>query len=489
MGGSSLCPEVMSRTFGPVTGYPELHVLDSTVPAQVKTFEKKIDVTKTLFFVSSKSGGTTEPNAFKQYFFDLVRKAVGEDKAGSHFIAITDPGTKLEMLAASDRFRHVLHGVPSIGGRYSALSNFGMAPSAVMGVDVRKFLDDAEIMVRSCDRSVPPEINPGVTLGVILGTLAMRGRNKITIVTSPAVRSLGAWLEQLVAESTGKEGKGLIPVDDEELGSPEVYGRDRVFVYVRLASSPDPEQDTAVDALEKAGQPIVRITLNGTIGLGQEFFRWEIATAVAGSILGINAFNQPDVEASKKATRKLTAAFEETGELPKEEPILQEAELELFTDGANEKVIATEAMSRTFEGYLAAYLRRIHPGDYFAVNAYLEMNDENRRELQAIRNAIRDWKRVATTLGFGPRFLHSTGQLHKGGPNTGVFLQITSEDAEDLPVPGQKYTFGVLKRFQAQGDFEVLADRKRRVLRVHIGTDVRAGLQQLREVVQKIMQG
>jgi transaldolase/glucose-6-phosphate isomerase len=487
MGGSSLCPEVMSRTFGPVKGSPELHVLDSTVPAQVKTFEKKIDPTKTLFFVSSKSGGTTEPNAFKQYFFDLVQKALDTDEAGSRFIAITDPDTKLDKLAGADRFRHVLYGVPTIGGRYSALSSFGMAPSAVMGIDVAKFIDRTAIMAQSCDRSVPPEVNPGVTLGIVLGTLAMRGRNKLTILTSPSVQSLGAWLEQLLAESAGKDGKGLIPIDDEKLGSADVYGKDRVFVYVRVRDAADPGEDTAVDALEESGQPVVRITLNDTCELGQEFFRWEIATAVAGSILGINPFNQPDVEASKVATRKLTAAFEETGELPEESPILEEGELRLFTDAANEKVIATEAMSRSFEDYLAAHLARIHPGDYFAINAYVEMNEDNREELQAIRHTIRDWKRVATTLGFGPRFLHSTGQLHKGGPNTGVFLQITSEDAEDLSVPGQKYTFGVLKRFQAQGDFEVLAERKRRVLRIHIGPDVKAGLEQLRGVVQKIV--
>jgi transaldolase/glucose-6-phosphate isomerase len=489
MGGSSLCPEVMSKTFGPIKGFPELHVLDSTVPAQVKTFEGKVDLASTLFFVSSKSGGTTEPNAFKQYFFDLVQKAVGKDEAGSRFIAVTDPDTKLDKLAASDRFRHVLYGVPSIGGRYSALSNFGMAPSAIMGVDVESFLDRTEMMARSCDRSVPPEVNPGVTLGVILGTLAMRGRNKVTIVTSPALRSLGAWLEQLLAESTGKESKGLVPIDDEALGSPEVYGKDRVFVYVRLRSAPDPEQDGAVDALEKAGQPVVRITLNETMELGQELFRWEVATAVAGSVLGINPFNQPDVEASKVATRKLTFDFEETGKLPEETPVLQQGDLSLFADGANEKSLATEAMSKTLEGYLAAHLARIHPGDYFAVNAYIEMNEENREALQAVRHTIRDWKRVATTLGFGPRFLHSTGQLHKGGPNTGVFLQITSDDAGDLEVPGQKYTFGVLKRFQAQGDFNVLADRKRRALRIHVGADVKAGLRQLHEIVQKIARG
>ncbi len=484
MGGSSLCPEVMRRTFGVVEGFPELLVLDSTVPAQVKTFERRIDPKQTLFIVSSKSGGTTEPNVFKQYFFDKVQETVGADQAGSRFIAITDPGTKLHKLAKADRFRQIVHGVPSIGGRYSALSNFGMVPAAIMGVDIPRFLDSTEIMVHSCASSVPPEVNPGVLLGVIMGTLARRGRDKVTIVTSPGIAALGAWLEQLVAESTGKEGTGLVPVDNERLGPPQVYGDDRLFVYIRLKTAPAAEQDAATAALEQAGHPVVRITLDEAIELGQEFFRWEIATAVAGSVLGINAFNQPDVEASKIATRKLTAAYEETGKLPDESPVLQEGGLSLFTDAKNAEALRAAARSQSLGEYVAAHLRRIQPGDYFAINAYVEMNDENQQALQAIRHAVRDAKRVATTLGYGPRFLHSTGQLHKGGPNSGVFLQITSEDSEDLPIPGQKYTFGILKRFQAQGDFEVLAERERRALRVHLGSDVRAGLSMLHEIVQ-----
>ncbi|MFQ5599821.1 MAG: bifunctional transaldolase/phosoglucose isomerase [Candidatus Krumholzibacteriia bacterium] len=486
MGGSSLCPEVMGRTFGPVPGAPELLVLDSTVPAQVSALRARIDPAKTLFIVASKSGGTTEPNAFKQYFFDEVQKAVGPEKAGSHFIAITDPGTGLDELAKSERFRSILHGVPSIGGRYSALSNFGMAPSALMGVDVAAFLERAGIMVRACAPSVPPEENPGVALGIILGTLALRGRDKVTLVTSPGIASLGAWLEQLLAESTGKQGKGLVPVDGEELGPPDVYGDDRLFVYVRLDGAAAPEQDAAVDALESAGHPVVRVALEQTMDLGQEFFRWEVATAVAGSVLGINAFNQPDVEASKVATRRLTAAYEETGQLPEETPLHREGDLSLFTDGGNAEAIGAAAASGSLEALLAAHLGRIGKDDYFAINAYVEMNADNRDELQAIRHAVRNRHRVATTLGFGPRFLHSTGQLHKGGPNNGVFVQVTSEDAQDLPVPGRKYSFGVLKRFQAQGDFEVLSERERRVLRVHLGPDAPAGLRKLRALVEAI---
>jgi transaldolase/glucose-6-phosphate isomerase len=339
-------------------------------------------------------------------------------------------------------------------------------------------------MVQACSSCVPPELNPGVTLGVIMGTLAKNGHDKVTVIASPGISSLGAWLEQLMAESTGKQGKGLIPVDNEQLGPPEVYGHDRLFVYVRLDAAPSMEQDAALAALERAGHPVVRIALEEAMDLGQEFFRWEMATAVAGSLLGINVFNQPDVEASKIATRKLTATYEETGTLPPESPILQDSGLSVFADAGNADALRTAATARGPEAYLAAHLGRLRAGDYFAINAYVEMNEENQHELQAMCHAVRDAKRVATTLGYGPRFLHSTGQLHKGGPNTGVFLQITAEDAEDVPIPGQHYSFGILKRVQAQGDFEVLAERKRRLLRVHLGPDVRAGLARLREIVQ-----
>lgn len=487
MGGSSLCPEVMTQTFGKTEGFPELLVLDSTVPAQVKSFERKIDLERTLFIVSSKSGGTTETQVFKQYFFAKLQKLIGADRAGSRFIAITDPGTKLHKLAKSDRFRCIVHGEPSIGGRYSALSNFGMVPAAVMGVDVPDFLDRTEIMVHSCASCVPPEANPGVVLGMIPGVLARRGANKVTFVTSPGIAALGGWLEQLLAESTGKQGKGLIPIAGEEIGPPEVYGKDRLFVYLRLNPAPAPEQDVAITTLEKAGHPVVRINMAEAVDLGQEFFRWEIATAVAGSVLGINAFDQPDVEASKVATQRLTAAYEETGTLPGEKALFAADGLSLFSDPANSDALMAAARSKGVEGLVAAHLGRIEAGDYFAISAYVEMSQSNRSTLQAIRHSVRDAKRVATTLGFGPRFLHSTGQLHKGGPNTGVFLQITSEDAEDLPIPGQKYTFGMLKRFQAQGDFEVLAERGRRLLRVHLGPDVEAGLKQLSEMVKNAL--
>ena len=489
MGGSSLCPEVMALTFGKIDGHPEMFVLDSTDPAQIKAIESKIDVGKTIFIVSSKSGGTLEPNIFKQYFFDRATKAVGAGEAGKRFIAITDSGSKMQQVAEHDGFRHIFFGLASIGGRYSALSNFGMIPAAVQGVDVPRFLDRVEEMVHACASVVPANQNPGVILGAILGSAAKSfGRDKVTIFASPGIFDVGAWLEQLIAESTGKDGRGLIPVDRESIGAPSVYGNDRVFAYLRLETAPDAKQDAAVAALEKAGQPVVRIAVPGIYDLGQEFFRWEIATAVAGSVIAINAFNQPDVEASKIATRKLTTEYEKNGSLPPEMSILTDKGIKLFTDEKNAADLKQAAGGNaTLAGYIKAHLGRIKAGDYFAVLGYLHMNEANEAQLQTIRHAVRDSKKVATCLGFGPRFLHSTGQAYKGGPNSGVFLQITCDDAVDLPVPDQKYTFGVVKAAQARGDFQVLADRNRRALRVHLGADVAAGLKTLEDAIQQAL--
>jgi transaldolase / glucose-6-phosphate isomerase len=484
MGGSSLCPEVLEKTFGKVDGCPRLHVLDSTDPAQIKAVENDINIAKTLFIVSSKSGSTLEPNIFKQYFFERAKQTIGADKAGSRFIAVTDPGSKLEKEAEADKFRYIFHGVPSIGGRYSALSNFGIVPGAAMGLDIAKFLDRTEEMVQACAASVPVESNPGAMLGIVLGTAAVSGRDKVTLVASSAIYDLGAWLEQLLAESTGKLGKGIVPVDRESLASPEVYGNDRVFVYLRFGSKPDPDQDAKISALEKAGQPVVRIAISDTYDLGQEFFRWETATAVAGSIIAINAFNQPDVEASKVETRKLTSEYEKTGSLPAETPIFKKDGIKLFTDSKNAGMLGSAS---SLTEYLRKHLSRIKAGDYFAVLGYIQMNDVHERQLQSIRHTVRDSKHVATCAEFGPRFLHSTGQAYKGGPNSGVFLQITCDDANDLPVPGQKYTFGVVKAAQARGDFQVLAERGRRALRVHLGKDVAAGLSQLENSIREAL--
>lgn len=492
MGGSSLCPEVLSLTYPQTPGFPRLHILDSTDPAQIRNIESKINIAKTLFIVSSKSGSTLEPNIYRQYFFARVQQTVGADKAGSHFMAITDPGSKMQQVGERDRFRHIFYGLPSIGGRYSALSNFGMVPAAAMGLDTSKLLQRTKEMVEACKAATPVEQNPGVMLGLIMGTAAKLGRDKITLITSPGIFDLGAWLEQLIAESTGKLGKGIIPVDRETPGAPEVYGSDRVFAYLRLEGAVDAAQDAKVAALEKAGKPVVRIAVSDTYSLGQEFFRWEIATAVAGSIIGINAFNQPDVEASKIVTKKLTSEYESKGSLPPEQPIVEEAGFKLFTDEKNAadlaKAVATlPPLDGALKNYLRAHLARLGAGDYFALLGYVEMNAEHEVLMHSLRMNVRDRKRVATVLGFGPRFLHSTGQAYKGGPNSGVFLQITCDDAQDLPVPGQKYTFGIVKAAQARGDFQVLADRKRRALRVHLDSNVNAGLTKLAELVKQVI--
>jgi transaldolase/glucose-6-phosphate isomerase len=489
MGGSSLCPEVLEKTFGPITGYPRLYVLDSTDPAQIRACEHQVDLAKTLFIVSSKSGSTLEPNIYKQYFFERVKQVVGAEKAGSRFVAITDPGSKMQLVAERDNFRHIFYGLPSIGGRYSALSNFGIVPAAVMGLDVDKFLERTQEMVKACGASVAAKDNPGVLLGIVMGAAANSGRDKITFITSPGIYDLGAWLEQLIAESTGKQGKGIIPVDREEPSAPEFYGTDRIFVYLRLASDADANQAAKVDALEKAGHPVVRVSLADVYDLGREFFRWEIATAVAGSMIGINAFNQPDVEASKIATRTLTSEYEQKGSLPAESPFFEANGIKLFTDPKNADALTKAAgNNKSLARYLRAHLDRLQAGDYLALLAYIEMNADHEARLQDIRHAVRDAKHNATCLGFGPRFLHSTGQAYKGGPNSGVFLQVTCDDANDLPVPQQKYSFATVKAAQARGDFQVLVERNRRALRVHLGKDLAAGLSELQAAVLEALQ-
>jgi transaldolase/glucose-6-phosphate isomerase len=488
MGGSSLCPEVLAETFGPAPGFPRLLVLDSTDPAQVLASENSIDLGDALFIVSSKSGTTLEPDIFRRYFYQRVAETVGPAEAGKRFVAITDPGSKLEEIARRDGFRRVRLGIPSVGGRYSALTNFGMVPGAVMGIDMKRFLDRTEEMVEASVSCVPAAENPGVILGVILGEAVRAGRDKITFIASPGIYDLGAWLEQLLAESTGKEGKALIPVDLEEVGPPGVYRADRLFVYIRLASAPDPGQDTAVQALADAGQPVVRIELKDIYDLGQEFFRWEMATAVAGSLMGINPFDQPDVEASKVETRKLTSEYEEEGDLPPERPLLEEDGIKVLADPANAEALMEGAGGDlSLAGFRRAHLDRLGGGDYFALLGFIERSGAHQAILQEIRHAVRDTKKVATCLGFGPRFLHSTGQAYKGGPNTGVFLQVTCDDETDVSIPGRQYTFGIVKEAQARGDFQVLAKRGRRVLRAHLGPDVQTGLERLRGAVLKAL--
>ena len=484
MGGSSLGPEVLAETFGHRGGWPELLVLDSTDPQQVARFAHRIDPAKTLFIVSSKSGGTLEPNILKAYFFKLATDALGDQKAGAHFVAVTDPGSHMEEVAKADGFRKIFYGDKQIGGRYSVLSNFGLVPAAASGIDVRLFLEAGRAMARSCADSVPPLQNPGVHLGVVLGIAARDfGHDKVTFVASPGIADMGAWLEQLLAESTGKDGKGLIPIENEALGAPSVYGSDRVFAYLRLADQPDPKQDAAVKALAEAGHPVVTITLSNKQAIVQEFFRWEMATAVAGSILGINAFNQPDVEASKIETKKLTDAYGESGKLPDERAFASDAPFQFFADASNASALGDGDTA----SILRAHFARVKPGDYVGVLAYIERDRETRVWIERVREAIRDTKHVATAAEFGPRFLHSTGQAYKGGPNSGVFLQVTADDKADLAVPGARYTFGVVKAAQARGDFDVLAERGRRALRVHITGDLAQGLASLETAIKSAL--
>lgn len=480
MGGSSLGPEVVSRVIGSGPGSPRLHVLDSTDPAQVKRFDDAVDLRSTLVLVASKSGSTLEPNVFLAYFHDRLKAVVGPERAGRHIIAITDPGSQLEAVAARDGFRAVVAGEPTVGGRFSVLSAFGTVPAALTGVDVARLLEEAARMADECRRT-ELAANPGVTLGVLLGEAARAGRDKLTIIASPAIAPIGAWLEQLVAESTGKNGKAIIPVDLEPQADVETYGADRLFAYLRLADDARDEQDAFVEALNKAGHPVVRIDVRDVYAIGQEFFRWEFATAVAGAVMGINPFDQPDVEASKIKTRALTDAYEREGELPVETPVVIDETLVVLTDEANVRALGPV---ETPAEAIKAHLQRVSPGDYVAILAYLDMTDAHVAALEDARGVILQHTRAATCLGFGPRFLHSTGQAYKGGPNTGVFIQITCDDAVDLLVPGRAFTFGVVKAAQARGDFGVLEERGRRALRVHLGEDVEAGLKAFRAAVE-----
>jgi transaldolase / glucose-6-phosphate isomerase len=488
MGGSSLCPEVWKETFGRISDSPELFVLDSTDPAHVRAIEATIDLARTLFIVSSKSGSTLEPNIFKAYFFERAKQVVGADEAARRFVAITDPGSSLEKEARADGFRHVFAGVKTIGGRYSALSNFGVVPAAVMGLDVERLLDEAARMITACAPGVPAQENPGLVLGTILGVAATHGLNKLTLISSPGIHDLGAWLEQLIAESTGKDGKGIIPIDRETVGPPSAYGDDRVFAYLRLEDAPDAAQDAAIAALERAGKPVITIRVVTKYDLAEEFVRWEVATAIAGAVLGINPFNQPDVEASKVATKSLTSQYEKTGTLPAEAPFFEAEGVKLFADEENAKALRGAVGSApSLAAYLKAHINRAKDGDYVALLGYIHMNAEHEAMLQRMRHCVRDRTRLATCLGFGPRFLHSTGQAYKGGPNTGVFLQVTCDDERDLPVPGQTFTFGIVKAAQARGDFQVLADRHRRALRVHLGPDVAAGLRTVLAAMERAL--
>ncbi len=474
MGGSSLAPEVFAKVFKPAPGSPKLVVLDSTVPAQILSVQKRIDPDHSVFIVASKSGTTAEPLAFQSYFFDQIQD-------GDRFMAVTDPETRLEHMAVERDYQAIFNGDPEIGGRYSALSPFGLVPACAMGLDVIELLETADLMVASCGADIPPSENPGVRLGVILGELAKSGRDKLTISASESLSPFGAWLEQLIAESTGKKGVGIVPVDGERLSEPKDYSDDRVFVHFRLEHEPEELSLKRLESLEKAGHPVLSFELSNPQQIVQEMFRWEIATATAAHILGVNPFDQPNVEESKRFTKEYLKAFESQGTLPEvdgEEEIFRDQDIVVYTDASNATGLRDcESLGQV----LREHVDRSRRGDYVALNAYVESNDVNDASLQTLRHAIRDRKKCATTLGYGPRFLHSTGQLHKGGPDTGVFIQITSDDAEDIPVPGASYSFGVLKQAQERGDFTALSKRGRRILRVHLPADVEGGLKALVE--------
>ncbi len=483
MGGSSLCPEVFRRTFGKQPGFPELHVVDSTDPATVAAFEAKVDLSKTLFIVASKSGTTTEPLMFYKYFINRMREvkaASGGGKAGDHFVAITDPGTLMEAMAKGDEFRRSFLNPADIGGRYSALSYFGSVPASLQGFDFKTMLDRAERAMYACTPAVPAADNPAVRLGAILGALANAGRNKLTLTADPEIASLGLWIEQLIAESTGKEGNGIVPVAGEPLGAPTVYGGDRLFVHIAVGMI-DPEMENRLRAIEAAGQPVVRRVLNDLLDIGEEFYIWEMATAVAGAVMGINPFNQPDVQLAKDYTKRLLDDYKRDGALVEQDLAVEGRGLKVFA--GEEEIEQLDASS--IGDFIAGHLKRAGAGDYVALLDYIQETGEHDALLQAIRTHLRNALHVATTTGYGPRFLHSTGQLHKGGDTSGVFIQITAEVAEDVPLPGEPFTFGVLIRAQALGDFQALASRHRRAIRVHLGTDVAAGLRTLLDIVQQ----
>jgi glucose-6-phosphate isomerase len=436
MGGSSLCPEVLARTFGPQPGFPELLVLDSTDPDVIAAFAERIDVEKCLFVIASKSGTTTEPNVFYKFWYERA------GRRPDNFIAITDPGSPL----VEQDFKRVFLNQADIGGRYSALSYFGMLPGALMGVEIGTLLERARIKA---------DIDGALRLGVAIGEFANQGRNKLTFIIDPKLATLGLWIEQLIAESTGKQGKGILPVVGEELGDASVYGDDRVFVSISLG-----ESDTDLDSLTAAGHPVIRRELHDLYDVGAEFFTWEFATACAGWKLGINPFDQPNVQEAKDATKELLAEFTKNGRLPD----------------------STSASS--LEDAVKSQLAQIKSGDYIAFLNYIEETPEGDQKLQHIRTYLRDTTRCATTVGYGPRFLHSTGQLHKGGPNSGVFFQLEAKDKTDFPIPGEVYSFSILKRAQALGDFRALKARGRRVARIDLGDDLASGLERLEQAVK-----
>ena len=475
MGGSSLAAEVLMTLFGNAPGFPALRVLDSTHPGAVQRLTDSIDPAKTLFLVSSKSGGTIETLSFYKYFFHLV--AAELENPGEHFVAITDPGSKLEVMAREKQFRRVFSSPKDVGGRYSALTYFGLVPAALIGIDAAEFLQQAAQMQAAAGPGVPATENPALVLGAVLGELALAGRNKVVFLSTPKLEHFGVWIEQLVAESTGKQGRGILPVVGEPLLAPDDYGEDCCFVSLQLAGELPLSLESGIEDLKAAGFPVVVMTMNRIMNLAQEFYRWEVATAAAGAVLEINPFNQPNVEAAKIKARELMETSKKTGKLPLPKPLIQDDKLSLYGS----------PLSPSFQSsaeYLQHFLRLVKPGDYLALMAYLPMSRESEALLQRLRLLLRRRCRVVTTLGFGPRFLHSTGQLHKGDGNQGVFIQLTADFDRDVPIPGEPYTFGTLIAAQSQGDFQALGENGRRLVRIHLNGPLKSGLEYLLSLVE-----
>jgi transaldolase/glucose-6-phosphate isomerase len=482
MGGSSLAPEVLSQSFGRQPGYPQLLMLDSTDPTYIRMLESQIDLPRTVFLVASKSGGTIETASFFKYFYDRT------GSNGAQFIAITDGGTALEAEAREKNFRDIFVNPSDIGGRYSALSYFGMVPAALMGLDIDAIWHSAEQMAKACGKKISGKEHPGITLGTIIGVLAKDGRDKMSIFTSPSISGFGSWVEQLVAESTGKEGRGVLPIVGATIGMPHDYATDRLFISLRLAGDDNVALDEGIRTLQQAGHPVVTLELPDRAALGGEFLRWEFATAVAGKLLGINPFDEPNVTESKQNTARLLEHFKLHGALPTNQAITSEEGVSLFADESLAQMLRDMARQQHFDanvtGLLATVINNTHAGDYFAILAYLPMFQPIDEVLNDIRRRIRHITRRATTVGYGPRFLHSTGQLHKGGANNGVFIQITTDDPVDVAIPGEPYSFGVLKAAQAAGDMEALVSKQRRAVRLHLSGDLLEGLAKLREAAE-----
>ena len=476
MGGSSLCPEVARETFGSKSGFPKLIMLDNTDPAAVKDVETKIDATKTLFIVASKSGTTTETLSFYKYFHDVVKNK-GVSNPGENFIAITDAETSLEQEAKDKNFRKFFTNPEDYGGRYSALSYFGLVPMALIGIDIKKILDNARQIEISSGAFIPSNANPSITLGTFLGINQKQGRDKVTFVLSESVNAFGFWVEQLIAESTGKEGTGLLPVEGEAIGKPEVYGNDRVFVYLYTSEDENEKNEKKLKALEKAGHPVTRIELKNKLALGAEFFRWELATATAGRIIGVNPFDEPNVAESKKNSKDLLKEWKEKGSFGEGEPVIQDGDVSIYSNESADWMF--EGHRKSLKSFLNGFVKLAKSPDYIAMLAYFLQTPEREKTLQSIRTKLRDNLKVATTLGYGPRYMHSTGQLHKGGPNAGVMILLTYDAEADLPIPGNEYGFATLQRAQALGDFRSLNNKNRRVIRIHLGKNVEQSLKKL----------